>query len=125
MIESTKVYEVQTHCSLTNHMWDGYWLLIHPPTWRSLPANLQEIMSTEFDRAARLQRIDMARASPGLRGGLVELGMEINRVDSEAFQRVLSKAGFYAEWRGEFGNGRGSCWRRKLGRWPDRDCKAT
>ena len=104
LIESAKLFEVQSTCSLTNHMWDGYWLLIHPPTWASLPAAVQEIMRTEFDRAARLQRADMARASPELRGGLVELGMEINPVETEAFQRVLSKAGFYAEWRGKFGD---------------------
>ncbi len=103
LIESAKLFEVQSFCSLTNHMWDGYWFLINPERWRSLPPTFQDVLRVEFARAALLQRTDMARQSPALRSDLVDVGMTINPVDATSFQAVLSKTGFYAEWRAKFG----------------------
>src|SRR5215475_1597753 len=37
-----KMYEVQKHCSLTNHMWDGFWILSNKRVWNGIPANLRE-----------------------------------------------------------------------------------
>src|SRR6185312_13338766 len=41
IISAAKLYEVQKYCSLTNHMWDGWWLLVNrrsgsgsPPSFR-------------------------------------------------------------------------------------------
>jgi len=36
-----KMYEVQKHCSLTNHMWDGFWILSNKRVWEGIPANLR------------------------------------------------------------------------------------
>src|SRR5262249_40513705 len=35
LIESAKFYEVQKYCSLTNHAWDGFWLLANGRAWRA------------------------------------------------------------------------------------------
>src|SRR5215211_7399082 len=40
-----KLYEVQKYCSLTNHMWDGFWFLASRRAWEKLPTNLKEIVS--------------------------------------------------------------------------------
>ena len=104
LIQSAKLFEVQSFCSLTNHMWDGFWFLANPHAWQGLPPRLQDLVQAEFDRSAQFQRADMARASPGLRGDLALLGMTINPVGASEFQHVLSKAGFYSEWREKFGD---------------------
>ena len=33
VIDTSKLYEVQKYCSLTNHMWDGYWWLVNRRSW--------------------------------------------------------------------------------------------
>ena len=42
LIETAKFYEVQKYCSLTNHMWDGFWMRGEPPRAGSrCPQDLQ------------------------------------------------------------------------------------
>ena len=36
-----EAYEVQKHCSLTNRMWDGFWLFANRRAWEKLPAGYQ------------------------------------------------------------------------------------
>ena len=37
VIQTAKLYEVQKYCSMTNHMWDGFWFLASGKTWARLP----------------------------------------------------------------------------------------
>ena len=37
IISTAKLYEVQKYCSLTNHMWDGFWFLANQRAWEALP----------------------------------------------------------------------------------------
>ncbi|MBV8526135.1 MAG: TRAP transporter substrate-binding protein [Acetobacteraceae bacterium] len=40
VVDVAKLYEVQKFCSLTNHMWDGYWMLVTgPPGGGFLPTS--------------------------------------------------------------------------------------
>ena len=103
LIKAAKLYEVQSYCSLTNHMWDGYWMLANGDAWIRLPPRIRDIVEAEFDRSCQDERDDLTRLSPELRGDLVSLGMQINAVETESFQRVLQQAGFYAEWRTKYG----------------------
>ena len=32
-IDAAKLYEVQKFCSLTNHIWDGYWFIANGRAW--------------------------------------------------------------------------------------------
>ena len=36
IISTAKLYEVQKYCSLTNHMWDGFWFLMNRRAWAAL-----------------------------------------------------------------------------------------
>ena len=104
IIDSAKLYEVQRYCSLTRHMWDGYWLLANPRAFARLPADLREVCEREFGRSADEVRADLKGLNAGLRQTLVDKKMEINDVAPEPFREALRKAGFYAEWRGKFGD---------------------
>ena len=108
IIQAAKFYEVQTFCSLTNHMWDGYWLTVNSGLWRGLPQRVRDIMEQEFDRSCQDERDDLTRQNPGQRGDLVQAGLEVNAVAPSDFQAVLQRAGFYTEWKAKFGE---TAWR--------------
>ncbi len=103
IIETAKLYEVQRYCSLTNHMWDGFWFLANKPAFMRLPADLQMIVMQEMNRAALEERTDVAKLNAELQGKLTSQGLAFNQVDPAPFRDTLRKAGFYAEWRKRYG----------------------
>ena len=50
IIQVAKLYEVQKYCSLTNHIWDGFWFIANGRAWEALPGR------PEDHRRARHQR---------------------------------------------------------------------
>jgi tripartite ATP-independent transporter DctP family solute receptor len=102
-IDSAKLYEVQKYCSMTNHMWDGYWCLANTRAWQKLPKDLQEIAARNFNMAALEQRQENLRLNQTLQGALEAKGLVFNVPDPASFRAALSKGGFYAEWRAKFG----------------------
>ncbi len=103
LIESAKLFEVQKFCSMTNHMWDGFWLLSNKRAFERLPKDVQEIVAREFNRAAVEERADLAKANVQSRAVLEAKGLAFNDVDTAPFRDKLREAGFYKEWRGKYG----------------------
>jgi tripartite ATP-independent transporter DctP family solute receptor len=103
VIETTKFYEVQKYCSMTNHMWDGYWFLANRRAWDKLPPAAQEIVARELNRSAMDERTDVAALNSGLRGKLQSGGMAFNDLDPAPFRDTLKRAGFFKEWQGKYG----------------------
>jgi tripartite ATP-independent transporter DctP family solute receptor len=103
IISTARLYEVQTYCSLTNHMWDGWWLLINRRAWERLPHSVQEIVSGTLNAAAIEQRRDVADLNARLRTELVGKGLVFNDVDVAPFRQKLQQSGFYVQWRDKFG----------------------
>jgi tripartite ATP-independent transporter DctP family solute receptor len=104
IIETNRFYEVQKYCSLTNHMWDGFWFLANQQAFEKLPADLQEIVRRNVNAAAVKERADVRKLNDSLQAGLEKKGMTFNKVETEPFQDVLRKAGFYEEWHKKFGD---------------------
>ncbi len=104
LIEAAKFYEVQKYCSLTNHAWDGFWLLAGGRVWRGVPADIQGVMQKHFNAAARKQRDDIAQANADLQRSLEAKGLAFNQTDGAAFQQALAKTSFYKDSRGKFGD---------------------
>ncbi|WP_137894822.1 TRAP transporter substrate-binding protein [Ramlibacter sp. 2FC] len=98
-----KLNEVQKYCSLTNHMWDGFWFLANRRAWERLPANLREIVAKHLNAAAVLQRADMAALNGGLQQELTSKGMVFNATKPDSFRNKLRTAGYYQEWKAKFG----------------------
>jgi TRAP-type transport system periplasmic protein len=103
IIDTAKLYEVQKYCSLTNHMWDGFWMLANPTAWRRISQADQSVVSAAWDSAALAERADVAKLNATLQGKLQAKGLKFNQPDRAAFRATLRKAGFYAEWRGKYG----------------------
>ena len=103
-INTAKFYEVQKHCSLTNHMWDGYWFLGNRRAWERLPTDLKEIVRRNINDAALLQRTDVENLSNTLKAELQAKGLQFTDPDRPAFREALRKAGFYEQWKKKYGD---------------------
>jgi TRAP-type C4-dicarboxylate transport system substrate-binding protein len=94
---------VQKYCSLTNHVWDAYWILGNRKAVERLPKDIQAIVAREFERSANDERADTAALSKSLRADLQGKGLQFVDVDKKAFKAALGKTSFYKDWRGKFG----------------------
>jgi tripartite ATP-independent transporter DctP family solute receptor len=101
---TAKLYEVQKHCAMTNHMWDGFWLLANKTAWEALPEDIREITAKHLNGSAVAQRADTEKLNDTVREELTKQGMTFTDPDKAAFREVLKSAGFYSEWKGKFGD---------------------
>jgi TRAP-type transport system periplasmic protein len=104
IIATAKLYEVQKYCSLTNHMWDGFWFLANRRAWERLPQDVRTIVAKHINSAGEKEREDVAKLNAGLQEELAGKGLAFNRPDPAPFRDKLRQAGFYAEWKGKFGD---------------------
>ena len=103
VIETAKFYEVQKYCSMTNHMWDGYWFLANRRAWDKLPPAVQEVVARELNKSAMDERADVAALNAGLRGKLQASGLAFNDLDPAPFRDTLKRAGFFRDWQAKYG----------------------
>jgi tripartite ATP-independent transporter DctP family solute receptor len=104
IIATAKLFEVQRYCSLTNHMWDGFWFLANRRAWERVPENVRPILTKHINAAGENEREDVAKLNATLQDELAAKGMAFNRPDPAPFRDKLRKAGFYAEWKGKYGD---------------------
>jgi TRAP-type transport system periplasmic protein len=104
IISTAKLYEVQKYCSLTNHMWDGFWFLANRRAWQAVPQDIQAIVAKHINAAAVLERADVAKLNSGLQQDLAAKGLVFNQPVVAPFRDKLRSAGFYAEWKGKYGD---------------------
>lgn len=116
IISTAKLFEVQKYCSLTNHMWDGFWFLANRRAWEKLPPDLQAIVAKHINAAAVKERADVAELNAGLQKDLATKGMAFNQPNSAAFRDQLRKAGFYGEWKGKYGDEAWAILERSVGK---------
>jgi tripartite ATP-independent transporter DctP family solute receptor len=103
LISTAKLYEVQKYCSLTNHMWDGYWFLANRRAWEALPDDIRSIVGRNINAAAVNARVDTAKLNATVREELAAKGLVFNQPDVAPFREKLRAAGFYSEWKGKYG----------------------
>jgi TRAP-type transport system periplasmic protein len=104
IIQTAKLYEVQKYCSITNHMWDGFWFLANGRAWERLPPDLRAIVAKHVNAAGMSERTDVAKLNASLQKELTDKGLVFNQTKSDSFRDKLRKAGFYEEWKGKYGN---------------------
>ena len=102
-IESLRYYEVQRYCSLSHHMWTGYWILVNARAWKGLGSERRAVIAKHLNAAALLLREDDDRITPAARDLLRRRGMIFNDVDVASFKAKLTSSGYYDRWRREFG----------------------
>ncbi|UFZ04938.1 TRAP transporter substrate-binding protein [Bradyrhizobium ontarionense] len=103
IVSTAKLYEVQKYCSLTSHMWDGFWFLANRRAWKAMPADVQTVITKHINAAAVNERADVAKLNAGLQQDLASKGLVFNQPDVAPFREKLRAAGFYAEWKAKYG----------------------
>jgi len=103
IIATTRLYEVQKTCSLTAHVWDGYWVLGNKRAFAKLPTDVQAIITRELDKSAGDQRADIAKLSDTLKADLKAKGITFIDVQQDDFRKALAGTNFYAEWKQKYG----------------------
>ncbi|MGO9171632.1 MAG: TRAP transporter substrate-binding protein [Rhodomicrobium sp.] len=103
VIATKNFQEVQKYCSLTNHMWDGYWFLANKRALDAIPEDLRIIVTKHIDGAGMAERADVFKLNANLQSDLTAKGMIFNKPDPAPFREALQKAGFYTEWRSKYG----------------------
>jgi TRAP-type C4-dicarboxylate transport system substrate-binding protein len=104
IVSTAKLFEVQKNLSMTNHMWDGFWFLANRRAWERLPEDVRAVVAKHINAAAMKEREDVAKLNAGLQQELAAKGMAVNQPDAAPFRDKLRKAGFYAEWKGKYGD---------------------
>jgi tripartite ATP-independent transporter DctP family solute receptor len=104
VISNFKLYEVQKYCSITNHMWDGFWTLVNRRAWDRLPPNVRDIAAKHLNAAAMNERADVAAQNATLQQELTAKGIIFNTPNTAPFRDKLRSAGFYSEWKTKFGD---------------------
>ncbi|KAG0943524.1 hypothetical protein G6F31_014714 [Rhizopus arrhizus] len=99
IIQVAKLYEVQKYCSMTNHMWDGFWFLGNRRAWEKLPADIREVVAKHINAAGMGERADVLALNNQLQNKLAEQGLAFNTPDPEPIRAALRKAGFYSGWK--------------------------
>jgi tripartite ATP-independent transporter DctP family solute receptor len=106
LADQFKLYEVVKYVAMTDHMWSGFNLLAHLPTWQRIPADLQAVIDRNVAKFVKLQRQDQIAANTRLRMELAARGLEFNTPDPAPFKKQL--AGVYATWKDKLGS---RCWK--------------
>lgn len=103
IIATTRLYEVQKTCSLTSHVWDGYWVLGNKRSFQKIPPDLQQIITREIDRSATDQRADVAKLNASLQTDLKAKGLSFTNVAQDDFRQKLASTSFYSDWKSKYG----------------------
>ncbi|WP_397453737.1 TRAP transporter substrate-binding protein [Pseudomonas sp. NA-150] len=104
VVESARFYEVQKYCSMTDHIWGGFWMLASGKTWPKLPKDIQEIVSRQINAAALVQRQQVIDLNASLEASLTAKGVIFNNVDHAQFRGELQKKAFYGQWKQKYGD---------------------
>jgi tripartite ATP-independent transporter DctP family solute receptor len=103
--EGFKLYELVKYVSLTNHMWSGFNLMAHLPTWRALPEDIRTAIESNAVKYVRRQRSDQESLNQALRMQFADRGLVFNEVDQAAFRARLPAV--YVKWKDMLGS---KCW---------------
>jgi tripartite ATP-independent transporter DctP family solute receptor len=103
VIETTKWYQVQKYCSLTDHMWVGFWMTFNGAYWNTLPKEYQTVVETAFSKAVKAQRTANVDLNGSLQAKLESQGLIFNKPELPPFQQALVKASYYKEWKDKLG----------------------
>ena len=105
VLEGFRLYEVIKYVSMTNHMWSGFNLMSHLPTWRGLSADIRDVIERNAAIYVRRQRQEQGELNASLRGDFEKRGLVFNEVEQAEFRARLPRV--YATWKGKLGS---RCW---------------
>lgn len=102
-VYAAKLYEVQKYIALTNHCWEGMFIVSNRSAFMALPKDIQEVIARHINAAALQEREDMRKLNADVKSKLEAAGIKFNEIDIAPFRERLKQAGYYAEWKSKMG----------------------
>jgi TRAP-type C4-dicarboxylate transport system substrate-binding protein len=90
---------------MTNHMWSGFNLMAHLPTWQRLPEHIRGAIERNVATHVQRQRLAQQVRNVSMRQDLIRRGLIFNDIEAASFRVRL--AGVYSTWRERLG---ARCW---------------
>ena len=87
LISTAKLYEVQKYCSLTNHMWDGYWFLANRRALEALPADVRTVVEKNVNARCAQSPCRYREAQCDRTRGPCKQGVDLQSAGCRAFPR--------------------------------------
>ena len=100
VVQSLRLYEVQSHLSLSAHWWTGFTLLANASSWQKLPEEIRPVVERNAEKFALLQRADIEAVNAAGAEALARHGMIVNEADTAGIRARLGD--FHARWRALF-----------------------
>ena len=72
--------------------------------WEKLPQDVRTVVAKHINAAAITERADTAKLNANLQQELAGKGLTFNQPTVAPFRDKLRTAGFYAEWKGKYGD---------------------
>src|SRR3974390_207101 len=94
LISTAKLYEVQKYCSLTNHMWDGFWFLANRRALEALPPDIRAVVEKNVNAAGLKARPETEKLNATVRDNLASKGLTFNQPDLTLFREKLALGRF-------------------------------
>ena len=101
VVDGFRLYEAVRFVSMTNHIWSGFNLMAHLPTWQRLPQDIRNVIGRQATTYVHRQRLEQAKLNADLRAGLERRGLRFNEVAQAPFRRKLPPV--YAAWKERIG----------------------
>jgi TRAP-type C4-dicarboxylate transport system substrate-binding protein len=71
--------------------------------WQALPDDIKTIVAKNVNAAAVKERADTEALNASVKDDLTKKGLVFNQPEAGPFREKLRSAGFYAEWKGKYG----------------------
>ncbi len=101
VIEGFKLYEATKYITMTNHIWSGFNLMAHRPTWLRLPDDIRAVITRNVTAYIRRQREEQEAFNIGLKATLASRGCQFSDADQALFRARLG--GVYESWKEKVG----------------------
>ena len=111
LISTAKLYEVQKYCSLTNHMWDGFWFLANRRAWEALPEDIQRHRRQEHQRGGGQGTRRHRQAQRQLQAELDGKGLVFNQPTSRRSARNCARPASMPNGKANTATRPGRCWK--------------
>jgi len=102
IIESYRLYEVQSYLSLTNHRWGGLTMAMNGDAWNALGPDIQPVVRRNAIKYANLSNNDTRLLNDSLADKLRRQGLAFNSADTGTMRARLGP--YYARWKKELGS---------------------
>jgi len=102
IIDFFKLYEVQKYLSVTNHMYDGWWLLANGEAWEKLPQDVKNVINRNYPAYVQAQRTDIVALNNKLADKLKGVGLAFNTPDPAPFRAKIKP--MYAKYKAIYGD---------------------